>query len=123
MYSISRTKLYTYHSNLVNMEVDRSCYCHPSNILWIPEILETTFLWVIYYIMSFFSVYLSTSESSKYIDLQSPSPPLLSLCTTIPLLAFCADISSGDMIWMFPPPCLDSTPSSTVYPLYRFQAH
>jgi len=104
------------------MQVDRSSYSHPSNILWI-RIPETTFLWVIHYIMSFFSVYLSTSQSSKYIDLQTPSPPLLSLGTTIPVLAFRADISSGDTIWIFPPPCLDSTPSSTVYPLYRFQAH
>jgi len=104
------------------MQVDRSSYCHLSNILWI-WITETTFLWVVHYIISFFSVYLSTSESSKYIHLQSPSPPLLFLCTTIPLQAFRADRNSGDAIWMLPPPCLDSTPSSTVYPLYRLQAH
>jgi hypothetical protein len=104
------------------MQGDRSSYCHPSNILWI-QIPQTTVLWVIYYVMTFFSVYLSTSESSKHIHLQSPSPPLLSLCTTISILAVHADIRSGDKIWMLPPPCLDSTPSSTVYPLYRFHAH
>jgi len=111
-----------YHANVVNMQVDRSSYFRPSNILCI-QIPETTFLWVIHYTMSFFSVYLSTSEFFKYIRLQSPSPPLISLCTTILLLAFRADISSGDKIWMFPPLYFDSTPSSTVYLLYRFQAH
>jgi hypothetical protein len=104
------------------MQVDRSSYCHLSNTLWI-QISETTFQLFIHYIMLFFSVYLSTSESSKSIHFQSPSPPLLSLCTTILLLAFHTNRSSGDKIWMFPPPCLDSTSSSTVYPLYRFQAH
>jgi len=104
------------------MQVDSSSYCHPSNMLWI-QIPETTFLWVIYYIMSFFLVYPSTSNSCKYIHLQSPSPPLLSLCTTIPVLAFHTNISCADNICMFVSPCLDSTPSFTVYPLYRFQAH
>jgi len=122
MYSIKSTKLYAYHSNVVDAQVDRNSYCHPSNILLIT-IQETAFISAMHYILSFFSVYLSTSESSKFIHLPSPSPPLLSLCTTIPLLAFHADISGGDKIWMFPPLCLDSTSSSTVYPLYRFQAH
>jgi len=64
------------------MQVDRSSYCHPSNILWI-HIPETTFLWVIHYLMWFFLIYQSTSESSKYIHLQSPSPSLLSMCTAV----------------------------------------
>jgi len=39
MYSIKRTELYTYHSNVVDVEIHRSSYCHVSNMLWItiPE--------------------------------------------------------------------------------------
>ena len=122
IYSSKHAELCPYHHNVVYVQVDRSYCWHLSNILWIP-IPEVTFLWVLYYIISFFSVYLSTSRSSKYIYLPSPSPPLLSLFATILLQAFRAEIGSGDKIWMFPPPWLDSTPSSTVYPLYRFQAH
>ena len=75
MYSIKRTQLYAYHSNVVNTQLHRSSYCHVSNILWIT-IPETASLWVIHHVMSFFLVYLSTSESPKYIHFSSPSPPL-----------------------------------------------
>ena len=68
-------------------------------------------------------VYLRVSEIYTLPIAQSTSVIPVILCTTIPLLAFPANLSSGDKIWIFPPPCVLSTPTSTVYPLYRSQAH
>jgi len=96
MYSIKRTQLYAYHSNVVNTQLHRSSYCHVSNILWIT-ISETASLWVIHHVMSFFLVYLSTSESPKYIHSSSLSPPLTA--RTEPCTLWCR-------IAHYPPHCL-----------------
>jgi len=39
MHSLKGKKLYAYHSNVVNTQVQRSSYCHASNMRWItiPE--------------------------------------------------------------------------------------
>jgi len=49
---------------------------------------------------------------------QSTSVIPVILCTTIPLLTIPANVSCGDTIWIFPPPCVHSTATCTVYPLY-----